>query len=417
VLVAVFLYVLFSVFTTEWRTRFIREANTAESETSTRAVDSLLNYETVKYFTNEDYEAKNYDRDLAGWENARRKNRLSLFALNAGQAFIISAAMSGAMILAAFDVQAERMTLGDFVLINAFMMQIFMPLNFLGFVYREMKGSMTNIERLFALLAEKPAVADRADAKPLNVVKGEIVYEAVDFAYQPARQILKNVSFTVAAKTKVAVVGGSGAGKSTLFKLLFRFYDVGSGSIKVDGLDIREFTQSSLRGAIGVVPQDTVLFNTSIQENIRYGRIEATDEEVARAIKLAHLQKFIEQLPEGVHTLVGERGLKLSGGEKQRVAIARAILKHPPIMVFDEATSSLDSQSEKEILAAIRDIAREQTTLVIAHRLSTIVDADKIVVLDHGAVVEQGNHDQLLALKGRYAELWRIQQKSAVLEN
>lgn len=412
VLVAVFLYVLFSIFTTEWRTRFIREANTAESETSTRAVDSLLNYETVKYFTNEDYEAKNYDKDLAGWENARRKNRLSLFALNAGQAFIIAAAMSGAMILAAFDVQAERMTLGDFVLINAFMMQIFMPLNFLGFVYREMKGSMTNIERLFALLAEKPAVADRTDAKPLHVTKGEIVFEAVNFSYQPARQILKNVSFSVASKTRVAVVGGSGAGKSTLFKLLFRFYDVGGGSIKVDGLDIREFTQSSLRAAIGVVPQDTVLFNTSIQENIRYGRIDASDEEVARAIKLAHLQKFIEQLPEGVHTLVGERGLKLSGGEKQRVAIARAILKHPPIMVFDEATSSLDSQSEKEILAAIRDIAGEQTTLVIAHRLSTVVDADKIVVLDHGAVVEQGSHDELLALKGRYAELWHIQQKS-----
>lgn len=417
VLAAVFLYVLFSIVTTEWRTRFIREANTAESETSTRAVDSLLNYETVKYFTNEDYEAQSYDKDLAGWENARRKNRLSLFALNAGQAFIISAAMSAAMILAALDVQAERMTLGDFVLINAFMMQIFMPLNFLGFVYREMKGSMTNIERMFTLLAEKSSVEDATDAKALQVSKGEIVFDAVNFAYQPARQILKNVSFSVAAKTRVAVVGGSGAGKSTLFKLLFRFYDVKDGSIRVDGQDVREITQQSLRGAIGVVPQDTVLFNTSIQENIRYGRIDASDEDVARAIKLAHLQQFIEQLPDGVHTLVGERGLKLSGGEKQRVAIARAILKHPPIMVFDEATSSLDSQSEKEILAAIREIAREQTTLVIAHRLSTIVDADKIVVLDHGAVVEQGSHDELLASQGRYAELWHIQQKSAVLKS
>lgn len=414
VLAAVVLYILFSVITTEWRTRFIREANTAESETSTRAVDSLLNYETVKYFTNEDYEARNYDKDLAFWEQARRKNRLSLFALNAGQAFIISAAMSAALILAAYDVRAERITLGDFVLINAFMMQIFMPLNFLGFVYREMKGSMTNIEKMFSLLGEKPRIEDKPNAPDLSVHAGEIEFQNVGFYYQPSRQILDEVSFKVAAKTKVAVVGSSGAGKSTLFKLLFRFYDVTGGSIKIDGQDIRDIAQQSLRAAIGVVPQDTVLFNTSILENIRYGRIEASDDEVKRAIKLAHLENFIQLLPDGLDTLVGERGLKLSGGEKQRVAIARAILKHPPIMVFDEATSSLDSQSEKEILAAIKDIAREQTTLVIAHRLSTIVDADSIVVLDHGCVVEQGNHSELLAKNGRYAELWRIQQKDEV---
>lgn len=411
VLLAVVLYIIFSVVTTEWRTRFIREANTAESESSTRAVDSLLNYETVKYFTNEDYEARNYDKDLATWEQARRKNRLSLFALNAGQAFIISAAMSAAMILAAYDVRAGNMTLGDFVLINAFMMQIFMPLNFLGFVYREMKGSMANIEKMFALLQETPRVIDKENAIDLQVKGGEVEFNTVDFAYHSSRQILQGVSFRVAAKTKVAVVGSSGAGKSTLFKLLFRFYDVTGGSITIDGQDIREVKQHSLRAAIGVVPQDTVLFNMSILENIRYGRIEASDEEVERAIKLAHLKNFIELLPEGVHTLVGERGLKLSGGEKQRVAIARALLKHPPIMVFDEATSSLDSHSEKEILAAIKDIAREQTTLVIAHRLSTVVDADQIVVLDQGRVVEQGTHRELLARQGRYAELWRIQQK------
>lgn len=416
VLLAVLLYIVFSVVTTEWRTRFIREANSAESETSTRAIDSLLNYETVKYFTNEAYEARNYDTDLAAWEQARRKNRLSLFALNAGQAFIISAAMSGAMILAAYDVSVERMTLGDFVLINAFMMQIFMPLNFLGFVYREMKGSMANIEQMFSLLNEQSQVVDKKDAGDLHVQTGEIVFTDVDFAWHSSRQILKGVSFRVAAKSKVAVVGSSGAGKSTLFKLLFRFYDVTDGSITIDGQDLRDVKQHSLRAAIGVVPQDTVLFNTSILENVRYGRIDASDEEVERALKLAHLKNFIELLPEGVHTLVGERGLKLSGGEKQRVAIARAILKHPPIMVFDEATSSLDSHSEKEILAAIKDVAREQTTLVIAHRLSTVVDADQIVVLDQGRVAEQGTHRELLALKGRYAELWRIQQKDEVIQ-
>ena len=411
VLSAVVLYILFSIFTTEWRTRFIRQANIAESESSTRAVDSLLNYETVKYFTNEEYEANIYDCDLAEWESARRKNRLSLFALNTGQAAIIAAAMSAAMILAAFDVRAERMTLGDFVLINAFMMQIFIPLNFLGFVYREMKGSMTNVEKMFGLLSESPEVHDIENAKDLKVDCGKIEFLNVEFGYEASRRILQSVSFTVSPKSKVAIVGGSGAGKSTLFKLLFRFYDAGSGSIKIDGQDVSEVSQHSLRRAIGVVPQDTVLFNTSIQENIRYGRIDASDDDIFKAIKLAHLESFVNQLPEGVNTLVGERGLKLSGGEKQRVAIARAILKHPPIMVFDEATSSLDSHSEREILQAIAEIAKEQTTLVIAHRLSTIIDADKIVVLENGRVVEQGNHATLLAHNGQYAHLWRIQQK------
>lgn len=410
VLAAVVAYIAFSVITTEWRTKFIRQANTAESESSTRAVDSLLNYETVKYFTNEEYEANCYDSELAEWENARRKNRLSLFALNGGQALIIAAAMTGAMILAADNVVGGQMTLGDFVLINAFMMQIFMPLNFLGFVYREMKGSMANIEKMFGLLDQQATVFDKPDATELKIERGEIIFDRVEFFYNADRRILNNVSFTVPAQKKVAVVGSSGAGKSTLLKLLFRFYNLQNGRILIDKQDIGDATQKSLRQIIGVVPQDTILFNTSILENIRYGRIDAKDEEVFEAIKLAHLDEFISQLPDGVNTLVGERGLKLSGGEKQRVAIARTILKRPPILVFDEATSSLDSHSEKLILQAIKEIAVKHTSLVIAHRLSTIVDADKIVVLDKGQVVEEGTHDELLRRKGRYAHLWQVQQ-------
>ncbi|GAB3101317.1 ABC transporter ATP-binding protein/permease [Aestuariicella hydrocarbonica] len=409
--VSVICYVAYSVMATEWRTRFVREANMAESQSSTRAIDSLLNYETVKYFTNEDYEAHHYDVELAGWEEARRKNRLSLFALNGGQSFVIAAAMTSAMVLAAVDVTQGVMTLGDFVLINAFMMQIFMPLNFLGFVYREMKGSMANIENMFSLLGVDPKVKDRENAPPLQVRAGEIEFRNVCFHYHPDRAILKGVSFTVPAKQKVAVVGSSGAGKSTLAKMLFRFYDVDDGAVLIDGQDVRSVTQASLRGAIGVVPQDTVLFNTTIFENVRYGRIEATDDDVWEAIRLAHLEAFVQQLPKKEQTLVGERGLKLSGGEKQRVAIARTILKRPPIMVFDEATSSLDSRSERTILQAISEISRQQTSLVIAHRLSTVIDADKIVVLDQGQVVEQGRHDELLQLDGHYAHLWKIQQQ------
>lgn len=403
-------YVGFSVYATEWRLAFIREANQAESSSSTRAIDSLLNYETVKYFTNEEFEARNYDGNLERWEEARRKNRLSLFALNAGQSLIIAAAMTAAMVLAAVQVTDKVMTLGDFVLINAFMMQVFMPLNFLGFVYREMKGAMTNIENMFAIMEVEPGVVDRDGASELSVSDGEIVFHDVHFGYGDTREIIRGVSFTVPSRQKVAIVGSSGAGKSTLFKLLFRFYDVNHGDITIDGQSVRQVSQTSLRRQIGVVPQDTVLFNTSIFENVRYGRIDASDDEVREAIRLAYLSDFIASLPKGEGTMVGERGLKLSGGEKQRVSIARALLKHPPIMVFDEATSSLDSHSEKIILKAIRDISHQQTTLVIAHRLSTIMDADRIIVLDNGQVAEQGSHGELLARGGLYAHLWEVQQ-------
>lgn len=413
---AVLVYAGFSVVATEWRTRYVREANTAESRSSTRSVDSLLNYETVKYFTNEEYEARAYDRELARWEQARRKNRLTLFALNAGQALIVAAAMTGAMVLAAVNVLDGAMTLGDFVLINSFMMQIFMPLNFLGFVYREMKGSMANIENMFALLDRRPAVTDAPDASPLQVNGGHIRFENVHFHYAPNRPILRGVNLEVPAGSRVAIVGSSGAGKSTLLKLLFRFHDPVEGRITIDGQDLRRVSRDSLREAIGVVPQDTVLFNMSLFENIRYGRIEASDAEVREAIRLAHLEAFVERLPEGVDTLVGERGLKLSGGEKQRVAIARTILKRPPILVFDEATSSLDSRAEQGILAAIREIAEEHTSLVIAHRLSTVVDADNIVVLDNGQVVEEGAHEALLARGGHYARLWNLQQQQRPAE-
>ena len=416
VLGAVVAYIGFSVVATEWRTRFVRDLNKAESESSSRAVDSLLNYETVKYFGNERHEASHYDRELAAWEQARRNNRLSLFGLNAGQAFIIAAAMCGAMVMAAVNVTRGSMTIGDFVLINAVMMQIFIPLNFLGFVYREMKGALANIEKMFSILDVKPAIQDRPDAAALVVEQGAIEFRDVHFRYNPDREILKGVSFTVAPRQKVAIVGASGAGKSTLFKLLFRFYDVDSGSILLDGQDIRDVGQDSLRRAIGVVPQDTVLFNQSILENVRYGRVGATDEEVMEAIRHAQLDGFVAQLPEGVHTTVGERGLKLSGGEKQRVAIARAILKHPPIMVFDEATSSLDSHAEQGILSALKEISREQTTLVIAHRLSTVVDADQILVMEQGRIVEQGDHPSLVAAGGHYASLWRMQQRERALD-
>lgn len=413
VVVAVLIYGVFSVLATEWRTRFVREVNTAESRSSSRSVDSLLNYETVKYFTNEAYEARQYDSELEAWESARRKNRLTLFALNAGQALIISLAMTAAMVLAAREVVQGSMTIGDFTLINAFMMQIFMPLNFLGFVYREIKGAMANIENMFGLLDRQPGVSDDPDAGELVVTRGSIHFDNVSFGYGPERPILKGVSFDVAPLSKVAIVGTSGAGKSTLFKLLFRFYDPDGGRILIDGKDIRTVSLHSLRKAIAVVPQDAVLFNASLFENVRYGRVEASDEEVREAIRLAHLDDFVASLPEGADTLVGERGLKLSGGEKQRVAIARAILKRSPIMVFDEATSSLDSRSEQSILRAMREIAVNHTSLVIAHRLSTIVDAQTIIVLDDGRVVEQGSHDELLARRGRYAQMWEAQQRGS----
>ncbi|WP_375056694.1 ABCB family ABC transporter ATP-binding protein/permease [Zobellella sp. DQSA1] len=410
-LVAVVLYVGWSVLATDWRTGYVRAANKADSQTHSRAVDSLLNFETVKYFNNEGFEAEHYDRDLAEWEEARRKNRLTLFALNGGQALIIALAMTAMMVLAGHHVVQGTMTLGDFVLINAFMMQLFMPLNFLGFVYREMKGSLANIERMFALLRREPGIKDAPDAPTLVVSRGEIEFRGVSFGYGADRQILDGVSFTLRPRQKLAVVGASGSGKSTLVKLLFRFYDVDQGAVLIDGQDIRTVTQASLRRAIGIVPQDTVLFNASIYDNVRYGRIDASEEEVNEAIRLAHLDGFIAKLPEGANTLVGERGLKLSGGEKQRVAIARTILKRPPILVFDEATSSLDSRAEQSILQAIRELSRGQSSLVIAHRLSTIVDADHILVMQDGRIMEQGTHAGLLAQGGSYAHMWQLQQQ------
>jgi len=408
-LVSVLLYIVFSMITTDWRTRFVREANSADNEASTRAIDSLLNYETVKYFTNEEFEAQRYDQSLRRWEIARRKNRLSLLSLNAGQGLIITTAMTAMMLLAAFRVAEQTMTIGDFVLINAFMMQLFIPLNFLGFVYREIKGSMANIENMFALMDLQSKVPTDSNAPALQVRGGSVVFDNVSFEYQPQRPIINAVSFTIEPGQKVAIVGASGAGKSSLVKLLFRFYDPSSGTLRIDGQDISQVDLQSLRGAIGIVPQDTVLFNDSILENIRYGNPASSESEVYQALELAHLKDFVDKLPDGVNTKVGERGLKLSGGEKQRVAIARTILKRPPILVFDEATSSLDSKSERSILAALQEISEGHSSMVIAHRLSTIVDADKILVLDQGAIVEQGNHTELLKLGGHYADLWASQ--------
>ncbi|MAM87045.1 ABCB family ABC transporter ATP-binding protein/permease [Allohahella sp. A8] len=412
-LIAVVVYVGYSIKVTEWRTEYIREANRADSQSNTRAIDSLINYETVKYFNNEAFETRHYDTDLAAWENARRKNRLSLFALNGGQALIIGCAMTAMLILAASEVVAGNMTLGDFVLVNAFTMQLFMPLNFLGFVYREMKGSLASMEQMFRLLEIKPAISDADDAEPLRLGPGRVEFRKLSFGYRPDRPILRQLDFTVDAGTKLAVVGDSGAGKSTLVKLLYRFYDPTEGAILIDGQDIRQCTQASVRANIGIVPQDTVLFNTTLGENIRYGRSDATDEEIATVIAMAHLDVFVEALPEGLDTLVGERGLKLSGGEKQRVAIARTLLKNPGILVFDEATSSLDSKVERSIVDALNAMATGRTTIVIAHRLSTIVDADVILVMRDGRIVERGTHATLLASKGVYSELWRAQDTAS----
>lgn len=410
VLFSVMAYIWFSKATTDWRTRFIREANQADNLTHSRTVDSLLNFETVKYFTNEAHESALYDKELANWEQARRKNRLSLFVLNGGQACIVAVSLTIMLIMAAYEVSAGNMTLGDFVLVNAFMMQIFMPLNFLGFIYREIKSSMANIERMFDLLSTKPAITEADDAPDLRVSEGAIVLQDVGFAYDAQRTILNGVSIQIHAGEKLAIVGSSGAGKSTIAKLLFRFYDVTQGAIMIDGQNIRQVNQHSLRSAIGVVPQDAVLFNDTLLENVRYGRPDASDSEVEKAIELAHLSAFVESLPKRYATEVGERGLKLSGGEKQRVAIARTILKNPAILIFDEATSSLDSRSERAVLDAIEAVSKDKTTVVIAHRLSTIVNADRIVVLDNGKIVEQGTHNALLSKNGHYAQLWAMQQ-------
>lgn len=411
VLLSVVIYGFYSFRATAWRTRFVREVNEADSSSNTRSVDSLLNYETVKYFTNEEFEAKRYDESLATWEAARRKNRLSLFALNGGQALIIALSQTCMLGLAAWEVQGGSMTLGDFVLVNQFMLQLFMPLGFLGFVYREIKSSLANIERLFLLLDRQPRVADKEGARDLEVKGSALEFRDVAFAYDNDRAILNGVSFSVDSGEKVAVVGASGGGKSTLVKLLFRFYDPKSGQVLIDGQDLRELTQRSLREQIAIVPQDCVLFNDSLRENIRYGNPEADADGLANAVEAAHLTDFVQRLPDGLDTVVGERGLKLSGGERQRVGIARAAIKGAPILVFDEATSSLDSRSEQAVLGAFSSMAQQHTTLVIAHRLSTIIDADRILVLQDGHIVEQGKHHDLLLENGYYSQLWRTQQR------
>jgi ATP-binding cassette, subfamily B, heavy metal transporter len=408
-LIAVVIYVIFTVITTEWRNQYVREANQADSSTNTRAIDSLLNYETVKYFNNELYESRRFDDALAHWETAKLKNRMSLLVLNSGQALVIAVAVTIMLWMAAESVINKEMTIGDLAMINAYMIQLFVPLNFLGFIYREIRRAVTDLENMLALLKRESKIHEAENAKPLELQSGEIEFKAVNFAYTADRPILQNFSVKVKAGTKLAVVGASGAGKSTLSRLLFRFFDIGSGAIEIDGQDINKITLSSLRQAIGIVPQDTVLFNASIRDNIAYAKPDASAEEIDRAIETANLKQFIASLPEGDKTLVGERGLKVSGGEKQRIAIARVLLKGSKIIIFDEATSALDSHSEAAILEAISQLAKNHTSVVIAHRLSTIVDADKIILLDQGRVVEQGTHTELLALKGRYAQMWIMQ--------
>ncbi|MGD9787946.1 MAG: ABC transporter ATP-binding protein/permease [Sulfuricellaceae bacterium] len=410
------LYVAFTLGITEWRMIFRRTMNDMDSKANTRAIDSLINFETVKYFGNEGYEARRYDEHLQSWEKAAVKNQVSLNALNSGQSLIIAVGVTLLMTLAADGVVKGTMTLGDLVLVNAFMLQLYSPLHFLGFVYREIRHALADMEKMFGLLEQPAEVPDKPGAPALEVRRGEVRFDNVDFGYDAKRQILHGVDFTVPAGRKVAVVGASGAGKSTLSRLLFRFYDVGGGRILIDGQDIRDVSQHSLRAAIGIVPQDTVLFNDSIFYNIAYGRPGASREEVIEAARAAHIHSFIENLPDGYHTVVGERGLKLSGGEKQRVAIARTLLKNPPILVFDEATSALDTRTEKAIQEELARIAAGRTTLVIAHRLSTIVDADQILVMDHGRIVEQGSHRELLEKGGLYAHMWTMQQQEEAAE-
>lgn len=407
---ALITYIGFTVVVTEWRTHFRRTMNDLDSKASTRAIDSLINYETVKYFGNEEYEARRYDEGLQRYEAAAVKSQTSLSLLNTGQSVIIAIAVTLILWRATQGVIDGTMTLGDLVLVNAFMIQLYVPLNFLGVLYREIKQSLADMERLFALLDQHREVADLPDALPLQPHGGEVRFSHVDFSYEKNRQILFDVDFTIPAGSTTAVVGHSGSGKSTLSRLLFRFYDVDAGSITIDGRDLRQVTQATLRSAIGIVPQDTVLFNDTIEYNIAYGRTGASREEMIAAARAASIHDFIESLPAGYQTMVGERGLKLSGGEKQRVAIARALLKDPAILIFDEATSALDSRAEQAIQAELKAIARTRTTLVIAHRLSTIADAAQILVMDHGRIIERGTHGQLLAAGGAYAQMWERQQ-------
>lgn len=407
---ALVVYVAFTVVVTEWRTHFRRTMNDLDSKANVKAIDSLLNYETVKYFGNEDYEARRYDQGLQHYERAAVRSQTSLSALNTGQSMIIAIAVTLILWRATQGVIDGRMSLGDLVLVNAFMIQLYIPLNFLGVIYREIKQSMADMERMFSLLDQHREVANASGAKPLTVTGAEVSFSRVDFSYESKRQILFDVDFTIPAGATTAVVGHSGSGKSTLSRLLFRFYDVNSGSITIDGQDLRSVTQESLRRAIGIVPQDTVLFNDTIEYNIAYGKPGAAKEEIVAAAQAASIHDFIETLPDGYATMVGERGLKLSGGEKQRVAIARTLLKDPAILIFDEATSALDSKAEQAIQTKLKEIAKDRTTLVIAHRLSTIADADQILVLDHGRIIERGSHLQLLAANGTYAQMWMRQQ-------
>jgi len=414
-LAALALYIVFTISVTEWRTHFRRQANEFDSAAHTKAVDSLLNFETVKYFNNEGFEAARYDKSLEALRRARLKAQTSLSLLNTGQQLIIAVALVGMLWRATQGVVDGRMTLGDLVMINAFMIQLYIPLNFLGVLYREIKQSLTDLDRMFTLLEKEREVADAPSAPTLQLSGPPTVkFESVVFAYEAARPILHGISFEIPAGKTVAVVGPSGSGKSTLARLLFRFYDVGDGAITIDGQDIRQVTQGSVRRAMGIVPQDTVLFNDTVRYNIAYGRTDATEVEVEQAAKAAHIHDFIAATPKGYDTMVGERGLKLSGGEKQRVAIARTLLKNPPIVIFDEATSALDSANERAIQAELQSAAQNKTTLVIAHRLSTVVDAHEILVLDAGRIVERGAHSELLALNGRYAQMWALQQSSEV---
>ena len=408
----VVIYMVFTFTVTEWRTRFRRQMNDLDTEANTKAVDSLLNYETVKYFGNEEHEAQRFDRSMKGYEGAAIKTTTSLAVLNVGQTLIFSIGLTVLMLMAAQGIADGVLTVGSFVMINAYLIQLYQPLNMLGTVYREIRQALIDMETMFALLQVPAEISDKPNASDLEVAGGALEFDGVGFHYDPDRPILDRISFRVPAGRTLAIVGPSGAGKSTVARILFRFYDISGGVVRIDGQDIRDVRQSSLRAAIGMVPQDTVLFNDTIRYNIRYGRPEASDAEVEEAASLAQISTFIDSLPQGYDTRVGERGLKLSGGEKQRVAIARTILKNPPILVLDEATSALDTHTEREIQAALRSISKDRTTLIIAHRLSTVVDADEILVLDRGRVVERGRHAELLALGGVYASMWNRQRES-----
>jgi ATP-binding cassette subfamily B protein len=405
-------YVAFTLLFTNWRLRFRRRMNEMDQDANTKAVDSLLNFETVKYFGNEAHEARRYDASLARYETAYARSEQTLNMLNAGQATIIAIGLTAVMLMAGHGVAGGTMTVGDFVLVNTYLIQLYLPLNVLGFMYRELRQGLTDMEAMFALLAEKQEVADRPGAKPLARGPGEVRFEDVRFGYRPDREILKGVSFTVPPGRTLAIVGPTGAGKSTISRLLFRFYDTTAGRVLVDGQDVREVTQESLRAAIGVVPQDTVLFNDTIRYNIAYGRPDATEEEIVEAAKLAQVHDFVMRMPQGYDTIVGERGLKLSGGEKQRVAIARTILKNPRILILDEATSALDTKTEQEIQSALKSAAAGRTTLVIAHRLSTVVEAEEIIVLQDGRIAERGDHPSLIARGGLYAGMWQRQAEA-----